>query len=926
MTSFFATAAVSISTFLAADLDDDRRWIVRPPELLAERIAPSGELVLEGRLVDVRGFDAEHSVLVAIIEDSAGRRRSVVARWLDDASRALVAAFPDPSPEREARRAAEPAIPERFDMYAKDDPKVERERTPNFVFHWGRRTDGSGAAWFTPGFRERNVAYFESVRDFYRDVLKAPLPGRTAKVDHRTNVYITGTGLEHHEEGFAFAALDIIMHPAALAPGSSVVPHEFAHCVQLASGGFRNSEFVGWFWENHAEWCTHQYFPGIAPSFWAWLERRHYEINSSRMNYGSWMWLQVLSEDPRFGPAFVFDLWTKNRLDEHDRSIEDPIQTALRLMAERPDIGSEAAAIEVLGGIFGSVAERSAFWSGLEHGFAYAESEAVYETHSAGALRHRTHLVRWPGGDGVFLPRYSAAPRDFGVNIVDLDPAPGASTIDLVLHGIRDVATHAARASADGGAWRASLLVERSDGTVDVVRSIATLDEPARLSIATKPGDRRVRLAVAATPSTWTPIEFRPGYNAKRRFPWAVALDGATPRSAIDRATHSGATTTDGLVRHANGGGFVAPSARVAESAWIGPNAMVLGEAKVEADAVVVDHAVVRDRAVVAGSAVVRGTATVRDEARIGGNALVGDGAVVAGRVQVGERARVLEFIHLHGDGSFAGDALAKGFGEIHTNDRHAISGFATFGEDCEVHLPDDLDPLVVDRGRIYGFMAQDQWRNDWPRDVERGGTTTVSARWLPLDPSAAGPVGDRGRRAPVAFVPDRAGDHPLFLASNAVVTADGGLDLREGAAFADGLPIASAAWTIDLVLDPSGDLRDVLAVRLLRRAGDEGGPETSIRLRVAKDADGVRTRLLVEPEDVEAHAALDGRIDVADARSVRLTLSCREDGDLVLSGEDGEVARLSLPGGWAGAHPTSLRFGGATFESITALRTAAAD
>jgi hypothetical protein len=66
------------------------------------------------------------------------------------------------------------------------------------------------------------------------------------------NVFVTGTGLAKHKEGFAFGGEDVIMHPGALGDGSSVVIHEFTHSVQFYSKGFRDSPLVGWFWECHA--------------------------------------------------------------------------------------------------------------------------------------------------------------------------------------------------------------------------------------------------------------------------------------------------------------------------------------------------------------------------------------------------------------------------------------------------------------------------------------------------------------------------------------------------------------------------------------------------------------------------------------------------------------------------------------------------
>ena len=116
-----------------------------------------------------------------------------------------------------------------------------------------------------PGFLARTQALFEAVWEFNaRRGVAMPMQGAATK--HKINVYISGTGLPKHPDGFAFGGESILMHPNALGPGSSVVGHEFTHVLQFYSGGFRDSELVGWFWECHANWNSHQFNPGYAPA------------------------------------------------------------------------------------------------------------------------------------------------------------------------------------------------------------------------------------------------------------------------------------------------------------------------------------------------------------------------------------------------------------------------------------------------------------------------------------------------------------------------------------------------------------------------------------------------------------------------------------------------------------------------------------
>jgi hypothetical protein len=84
--------------------------------------------------------------------------------------------------------------------------------------------------------------------------------------------------------------------------------------------------------------------------------------------------------------------------------------------------------------------------------------------------------------------------------------------------------------------------------------------------------------------------------------------------------------------QHANGGGWVADTATVAETAYVGPDARVYG------DAWVYGRAYVSDNARVYGNALVSGDARVYDDARVFGDALVSGSAGVYGDAWVTNR------------------------------------------------------------------------------------------------------------------------------------------------------------------------------------------------------------------------------------------------------------------------------------------------
>ncbi len=112
-------------------------------------------------------------------------------------------------------------------------------------------------------------------------------------------------------------------------------------------------------------------------------------------------------------------------------------------------------------------------------------------------------------------------------------------------------------------------------------------------------------------------------------------------------------TFPKGYHRHSNGGGLVADTAHVAETAFVGvnaevrgyasvlnntrilDNAQVYGHAQVGEQAIVQGSAAVYDDAIVTDSAVVKGKAHVRDGATVGGDAVLSGNAKVHGQVVV---------------------------------------------------------------------------------------------------------------------------------------------------------------------------------------------------------------------------------------------------------------------------------------------------
>lgn len=115
-----------------------------------------------------------------------------------------------------------------------------------------------------------------------------------------------------------------------------------------------------------------------------------------------------------------------------------------------------------------------------------------------------------------------------------------------------------------------------------------------------------------ATPSQMQKIRWDQPYYSIYRYPWMVELNGARPDAPAP---------IPGGHRHANGGGWVAPDAKVAATAYVGPYARVLSgtvadRARVEDHAVVSGQARLQDDAVISGLTILRGDTILRGHAR----------------------------------------------------------------------------------------------------------------------------------------------------------------------------------------------------------------------------------------------------------------------------------------------------------------------
>lgn len=712
-------------------------------------------------------------------------RRYYPLKSLRDEDRALAEKLQQ-AIDAAARKAEAVVYPTVYRAYTpeKDAAVCNFKETEHFLFHWGNDKIGSGKDWWKEGRQELTFAWFERVwRHFEAAGAPMPMAAGTPNEAKRAKipVFITGTGLPKHKDGFAFGGENILMHPNALGPGSSVVGHEFTHTMQLHMGGFRNSPLVGWFWECHANWSSHQFMPDYPGAFEVWLARAHYELNSSRHNYGSWLFLQQLAEDPRFGPGFCYEVWLRNRKDEKDSSIEDPIQTFMRLGAERGIWKGDGCA--GFGDAIGEMAARRVTMDFSPH-WAYTRSLRFMEK-SDEAARMQTMLEKVPDRPGWWRPLWSAAPRQYGINLVELIPDSGTVEVDF------------AGVPSENAGWRTTLVAVNEKGEPRYSR----MTPGGKLSLALR-GEKRVVLAIAATPTRYIPDDFRPGYGKKPRFPYELSVRGATPTSDPGRRTFAKGDSAP----HPNGGGLVGKGAKVAPTAYVGPDAMVLDSARVNDNARIEGHAVIRNAAEVSGNAVVGDWAVLADSAKAGEDARIRGNAKLAGGVEVGGRARVMDYVHLDGKGRISDDALIRGWGELHTDPEAPLSGGVIAGEDLECHLKGRVEP--INGGMLYGYLNAEIFAKELEDNRH------LYARWS-FD------------QANGALLPDVNADCTGTLRGAPVFGADGdrrvvSFNGRDQYALVEPHAADSAALTFDFIVKPGAAAANQVVF-------DFGGPDSSL-------------------------------------------------------------------------------------------------
>jgi len=611
----------------------------------------------------------------------------------------------------------------------------------HFVIFYGNN-DITGQV--NEAFLKRNLANYEQLWKCYGEYLgmenmNVDIYGKSSQ-KYKTNVYLTNTGLDKYPEGWAFMSsedgygIEIISPDAML--DELTIAHEFGHVVTMQQKAWVDQEITGAWWESLANWFREMYigsdyYSGDVRTCWfePYLRNLSLTIPHGRNYYEVWPFLVYLS----YNPDNIDGLGVKavKRIISEAKPDEYPFDTITRLF------GSDAQTI------FGNYAKRMAtFDFGAKEAYNAEFHKKLAESPFFWNLYY---TVLQDYGSGWLQVPQEEAPMQGGINIIPLNIT--GDTVSAELRGI----------SNDSNAgWKACIVTVDANGK----ESYSELFESGQKASVSANGAVSAYLTVTAMPAKLVRVNafhkekdspYRDG-TERRRYPYEVKLGGADVRQS------GGYSRGKGHI-HSNGGGWVADSAKVADSVYVGSDAMVLGNAKLSGNVRVEDHAVVansvtaQDNAVISGHAVVDGGGWYYDNGwkqgsiSISGNAAVSGSAVVTGACSVSDNAKVLQkayiadavklsdnaaakgMAYLYGSSAYMGSAILDG---DYSNDK-AVSGGVNFGwlDDSGQHSAPKNYIAGYDFGEASQYWAKDEYTATYAR--------RLGAEWASERTSAKG-------------------------------------------------------------------------------------------------------------------------------------------------------------------------------------------
>ena len=574
----------------------------------------------------------------------------------------------------------------------------------------------------------------EEVWAFFINVMgfKPPYENQDTRYKVNLNIsdygYLSGGTFDGGSDGWPPGPHPHVQMVYFASEGYGGLGHEFSHALQNMVNGADWFEFGGWFYESHAEYMRYQFEgynnrPDDGCSF-ALITSPHLHYGTTRNRYCSWLFLDFLAQEQGYdvvnkmwsasvnSPDFELDEFTGNSIPSQCGEIDGPFATLLRVL--NWDIAQ-------LNDLFGRWAMANITWDYDQKGDFLKDG---WETPSVvspfDGLWHRmTRLNVLDADKNQYVSPDFISPQRWGYNVIQLFPDSGAQSIDIEFRGI--VQEQSARTSPFGNfekepsyiphpnsGWRYGVVVVDKFGNS---RKSALQSSPyGNMSVDLTADDAEVYLVVLGAPSELEQIRWDQMFYSVYRYPYRIQLNGAVPYG------HEPVVLPDVEGGpHANGGGFVAATATVSESAYVGPEAMVLDYTSVTENARIEGRAVVRNEAKVFGQAVVKDHAQVNRIAEVYGNATVRDSAVITDETRIHENAEVGANTRLVGQTEVKGNARVQSINNERPIDPNSIIGGNTqlLGD-----IEHSVEEMTGSTGVWYGmvhpeFMGDPRWGSE---------------------------------------------------------------------------------------------------------------------------------------------------------------------------------------------------------------------
>ena len=572
----------------------------------------------------------------------------------------------------------------------------------HFVARWN---DNDGVT-LSDANLQQGLATLESIREFYLGKVGFAAPYGNQAVKYKVSVNLSNKGWA---SGSGTGKNDPAMwlHFNAFKDNHALA-HEFAHSLQFSTMGLRDSPYVGWSWESHAEWMTHQMYLEQVGCSDQLVNAPHLYYGSTRDRYGNWQFWEYIKDT--FGYAAINDIWSKaTKLGSPETALEDPLVVLTR---------NQGWKMSDLNDQFGLWAMHNVTWD-YKNGGVLRKSYGSYDDCS-GIRRNRVSILEViDAKTGRYaIPDYRA-PQRFGYNLVRIDPDETNKSRSIAINFRGLVQKDPGVAKFDqkfenepssvpppSSDWRWGLVAVDDKGQPRY--SALQRGASAQLAFPLRSNEKELWLVVVGTPAEYQRITWDQMYYTIYRFPWIVEIRGGHPRGSLPVPL----AKTPGRKgkAHPNGGGWVDATAHAQTSAYIGPDAMVLDHAQVSGKAKIVDQAVVSGNAKVGDNATVRGHALVTGNGIIGGNARIEEEACVYGGT-VNEDARLGaltlvedEQTRIHGKAD-----IAAVMNSIRGAD---LSGTARLIGDIE------LNTKSISKGVFYGMVTSEMIDNPrWGTD-----------------------------------------------------------------------------------------------------------------------------------------------------------------------------------------------------------------